>query len=567
MVRKIALGCVLPIVVLGLVGWWWVRRAIATEPQPVRYETVDVGDVEIRVTETGTIEPVKKVEVKSKVAGRIARLLVQEGSRVSVGDLLAEIDPTEINSQAAQVQAQLDGARARLEQARRGVSYQEQQTSTTIKQYEEAVRAAEARLRAAQEESRTQPALSESDIQQAQASLQSARDAQELLEKSTHPQSLVQAQTSLAEAQAAADTARRNLDRQKNLLERGFVSEQVVDAARTELASAEARLEQARKRQELIVEQNRLELANARNRVKEAEAFLARAQAARTTVRVRELDVASAQAALDQARAQLAAARAGIQQNAMRRDEVDQARSAVVQIENQLKEFAVRQGDTNLLAPMSGVVTKRYIEQGELVTSGVSTFSTGTPVLQIADLSRMLVKMTVNEVDVHKIKLGLPVEINIDGARGAVFRGHVRKVAPAALDAGPGGGAQGAGVIRFAVEVEIDKPDIRLRPGMSARCRIIIDRRSGVLRVPVACVQGAGAERTVQLVVTPAGKDGSGEKTEARKIKVGLAGDTHVEVLSGLQRGDKLKPQPFTGPKRQGVEIRMGEDNRRSEER
>ena len=75
------------------------------------------------------------------------------------------------------------------------------------------------------------------------------------------------------------------------------------------------------------------------------------------------------------------------------------------------------------------------------------------------------------------------------------------------------------------------------------------------------------APSAVQLVVTPAGKDGSGEKTEARKIKVGLAGDTHVEVLSGLQRGDKLKPQPFTGPKRQGVEIRMGEDNRRSEER
>ena len=55
--------------------------------------------MEIKVTETGTIEPLKKVEIKSKVAGRITRLLVDEGSRVNAGQVLAEIDPTEINSQ------------------------------------------------------------------------------------------------------------------------------------------------------------------------------------------------------------------------------------------------------------------------------------------------------------------------------------------------------------------------------------------------------------------------------------------------------------------------------------
>src|SRR6185369_478524 len=114
---------------------------------------------------------------------------------------------------------------------------------------------------------------------------------------------------------------------------------------------------------------------------------------------------------------------------------------------------------------MAGVVTKHYVEQGELVTSGGNTFSSGTPVLQIADLSRMLVRMTVNEVDVHRVQAGLPVEITIDGAR---------RVAPAALGSSnasgaPGGEAQassspgGGGVVRFAVEVMVEHPDPRLK--------------------------------------------------------------------------------------------------------
>src|SRR5258706_1124033 len=150
----------------------------------------------------------------------------------------------------------------------------------------------------------------------------------------------------------------------------------------------------------------------------------------------------------------------------MRGDEVREAQATVTQLQNQLEEVQVRQGDTTLKATMAGIVTKRYIERGELVTSAVSSFSSGTPVLQIADLSHMLVKMSVNEVDVQKIHIGLPAEITIDAARGAVVNGHVTRVAPAALGAAtpsqdgqsPGGGGGGNSVVRFAVEISVDRP-------------------------------------------------------------------------------------------------------------
>ncbi len=562
--KLLAVGLLLAFVVGGM--WWGARGLGRAASASGRSEAVDRGDVAVKVTETGTIEPLKKVEVKSKVAGRVARLTVQEGSRVRAGQLLVEIDPTEINSQVEQMRAQLEGANARYRSAARGVGYQAEQTRAAIRQAREALRAAEARLAVAREEYAAQPARTRSDESQAGASLQVALDSLALLKSATHPQALVQARSGYDEAQVGADNAERSLARNQKLLAKGFVSEQVVDTARAELAAARSRRDQAEKRLDLIGEQNRLDIAAAESRVAQARAALERSRADRSAVPIRRQEVVSAQSAVEQARAQLRAALSGTEQDRMRQDSVAEARAAVVQLENQLREVEVRQRDTRLVAPMDGVVTRRYVEEGELVTSGVNSFSAGTPILQIADLSRMLITMSVNEVDVYRIRPGLPVEITVDGARGDLFAGRVRKVAPAALGSGgaggtggmgeqrsSSGGTRGGGVIRFAVEVLVDRPDPRLRPGMSARCTIVIDRRKNVLRVPGSCVEGSGNKATVQ-VVTATTKDGKTINTHTpRAVTTGLRGDSHTEIVSGLRQGERVKPGAYTGPARKEI--------------
>jgi HlyD family secretion protein len=562
MKRKLLLGCLLPLLIVGGLAYVGVRTLTRAASTPTRFNTADRGEVAIKVTETGTIEPLKKVEVKSKVAGRIARLYVLEGYRVRAGQLLAEIDPTEINSQVEQIKAQLDGARARLKQAQTGVTYQKDQTVAGIRQQEEALHAAEARLKVTEEEARAQPAITASDLDQADASLKTAQDNLTLLKNATHPQAVVTAESGYEDARAGADNARRQVDRQQHLFTRGFVSEQAVDAAKTDLAAANARRDQAKKRLDLIEEQNRLEIAGAESRVKEAQAAQSRARANRSILAIKQREVDSARASVQQARVQLKLALQGRQQDKMRLDDEAAARAAVVQLENQLREFEVRQHDTSLVANMDGVVTRRYIEQGELVTSGVSTFSTGTPVLQIADLSKMLVKMSVNEVDVHKIHAGLPVEITIDAARGVIFNGTVRQVAPAAIGpATPGGGegqqgqSNNQGVIRFAVELLVDRPDARLKPGMSAKCAIIIDRRKDVIRVPTDSAEGLGKSGNVQ-VLTQTVKEGKAVDSFAKRpVVVGLRGDSHTEIISGLNVGEKVKPGVYTGPARKELDI------------
>lgn len=561
MKRRLLLGCLLPLIVVVGLGWWGYRRLFTKPPAPVRLASVDRGDVDIKVVETGAIEPLKKVEIKSKVAGRLEKLYVEEGDRVIAGQVLAEIDPTEINSQVDQMRAQLDGARARLAQALKGVEYQQAQTRALVTQAQQAVTSAEARLQSAKKERATQPEIYKSDVAQAEASLAAAQKSLDLLRDATHPQALVQAKSALDEAKAAADQARRNLDRQLSLLQRGFASQQVVDAARSEQAAAEARLAQAQKRMDLVAGQQRMEIAEAEARVKQAKASLERARTGESLISVRGDEVRAAEAALEQARAQLRGALAGRQQDKMREDDVAQARSTVVQVENQLREIQVRQFDTRLVSTMSGVVTKRYVEQGELITSGVSTFSSGTPVLQVADLSRMLIKASVNEVDVQKVRAGLPVEIRIDGAKGVAFTGRVRTVSPSALGGGEAAAAVQRGdgaVIRFAVEIEVDRPDPRLRPGMSARCTVIVQRRPNVLRLPADAVEGEGKDASVQIARQAKANGKVTTRYEKRAIVAGLRGDSFIEIVSGLKVGEKVKPGVFKGPKRKAIDLNFG---------
>ncbi len=567
MKRRWIVGCGLPLAAVVALGWFGIRRLLAPKPPvPERFETVSLGTVDIKVTETGTIEPLKKVEIKSKVAGRVARLLVDAGDRVTAGQLLANIDPTEINSQVAQMRAQLEGAKARLEQSRTGVSFQKSQTVTGISQYEQAVRSSQARLRVAEEENQAQPELSAAEIAQAEAAVRSSEDAIKMLKQSTHPQALVQAESQHRDAEASAQNARRNLARQQTLLQKGFVSQQVVDVATAEVAGAEARLDQAKNRLSTIADQNRIELATADSRLAEMRAGMRRAISNRSLISVRRQDLLAARAAVEQAQAQLRSARAAKLQDSMRVDDVAQAKASVDQIKNQLDEVAVRQTDTRLVASMAGMITRRYMEEGELATSGVSSFSSGTPIVQIADLSKMLVRISVNEVDVHKLRAGLPVEITIDGAKGVVFHGRVRKVAPAAV--GSGGDQQGqggqqqqtGGVVRFAVEVVVDAPDDRLKPGMSAKCTIVIERRENVLRLPNQCIRNMKERTEVDVVTSTMVAGKATHSTKATPVAVGLKGDTFTEIKSGTAVGTRVKPGAFTGPPRKGIDMN-GEAN------
>ncbi len=567
MKRGCLIGGISGVVLIGVLGTLGARRMLAPAPKVERTETVTLGEVEVRVVENGAIEPLRKVDLKSKVGGRIAKLMVDEGAVVHAGQVLATIDPQEVNSQVAALRAQVAGAHARLEAARKGVRLQQQQTVTGIEQLVQALQVAGAHLKQAEAESSVQPGLTEQSIaaaqagvEAAQANLKAQQDSLRLMLEITHPQAIVSAQSAYDEAKAQSDNSQRSLKRQQSLLARGYVSQQVVDSAETDYGVAGARLRDSRERLDRIRQSQSIEEANLRSQiasgasqVRQSEAALAEAKAAvAPLMKLRDLE--SARAAYRQASAQLAAGRAGRANDAIRADEMHASESEVRQLENQLDETLVHQTDTTLVAPMNGSITKRYVEQGELITSAISSFSSGSPVFQIADLATMLIKVNVNEVDISKVSVGTLTEVSSDSARGSLLRAHVRKVAPAAAVSGAGD-TSSQGVVRFPVEVQLDQSDVRLRPGMTARCAIIVSRRKGVLRLPVNCIEGKGNSATVQVVSdTGVGKERH-QTTASRKVSLGLRGDDFVEVVAGLKLGERVRPAHYSGPARQEIDI------------
>ena len=577
MFRKILLGCGLPILLVAIIATVAARRLLKHTPEPERSETVQRGDVEIKVVETGQIEPLRKVDVKSKAGGRILRLFVEEGATIRQGQILATIDPQEINSQVAALRAQLSASQARLAAARTNVGYQQSQTSTGIDQYRQNLAAAKARLQSAQAEAQAQPTLTQESIDIAQSNLDAARaqlkaqqDSLNLMAQSTHPNTVVSAQAAYDQARSQHTNALKNVRRQQQLLTKGFVSQQVVDSAQVDADVAASRMTEAKTRLDRMEQTNNLEetnlrsqIAAAQSQVRQMEAALAQSKST-TLPLTKQRDLESARAAYAQARAQLEQARAGTAQNSMRGSDALAAAAEVQQIQQQLNERLVNQGDTTLVSPMTGVVTKRYAEVGDLIASAISSFSSGTPVYQVADTGTMLVKLNVNEVDIGKVKRGLPAEVTVDASKGAKYDGRIRKVSPASLTDATGSSGTGQSVVRFPVEIQVTPNPNRppLRPGMSARCAIIVARRAKTLRLPVNCVSAFGDKSAVQIVTSVQKNGEMTETTQPRDVVIGLRGDDFVEILSGLREGEKVRPNPYAGPKRKEINVDLSDNKR-----
>src|SRR5439155_1223622 len=135
---------------------------------------------------------------------------------------------------------------------------------------------------------------------------------------------------------------------------------------------------------------------------------------------------------------------------------------------------------SNVVAPMDGTVLTKNVEIGESITSGVSSFNAGTVLFSVADVSKMIVKAGVNEVDIGKIRVGMPVKVTLDAYSKIAFAGRIDRIAPAVrID---------DKVRVFDVEIRLDAQGRELRSGMTANIEVLGEKKDKVLTVPVESV-------------------------------------------------------------------------------
>ena len=212
---------------------------------------------------------------------------------------------------------------------------------------------------------------------------------------------------------------------------------------------------------------------------------------------------------------------------------------------------------SNVVAPMDGTVLTKNAEIGESITSGVSSFNAGTILFTVADVSKMIVKAGVNEVDIGKIRVGMPVKVTLDAYPKISFGGRIDRIAPAVRIEDK--------VHLFDVEIRLDAQGRELRSGMTANIEMIGEKKDKVLTVPVESVfqrddgeivyvkKKLDAKAMAEASKKPKDegkidKDAWKKFFDKRVVVTGLSDNAHVEILKGLKAGEEIALEDPTLP-------------------
>jgi len=238
---------------------------------------------------------------------------------------------------------------------------------------------------------------------------------------------------------------------------------------------------------------------------------------------VAEIDARELEAQLRSAEANLAFASATFErseklfkQQIMTAAEFDRDRAAFESAKATTDQLRTRVGFSKVVAPINGMITEKRVQAGDVVSAQTRLYT-------VADVSTLVTRVQVSELEVSVLKVGDRVPVTVDALGGESFDGRIRRVFPAADST------------TRLVPVEVALPGDsrgRLRPGYSVRATFALDRRDNALLVPSRAVSGPAGARAVFVV--------SGGTISRKSVRVGEDVGGSTEVLDGIVEGDSV---------------------------
>ncbi len=258
---------------------------------------------------------------------------------------------------------------------------------------------------------------------------------------------------------------------------------------------------------------------------------------------------------------------------------LEAARNRVQQLEANLASARHDLNKVTITAPMTGVITRLNVEEGENAIMGTLN-NPGTVLLIIADLGTMEAWVEVDETEVVNVALDQSAKITIDAFPDSSFTGHVTEIGNSPIRTRTGGSQE---AIDFEVKITLDGAMPNIRPGLSAKAEITVADRKQALAVPLGAVTvrdwplkdgdvrryagrrakaQANALKDLGFVPRAAKADTAAEAAVKRKetegvfvlkngfvkfvpVKIGIAGADDFEVLEGLSAGQTVVTGPF----------------------
>ena len=228
---------------------------------------------------------------------------------------------------------------------------------------------------------------------------------------------------------------------------------------------------------------------------------------------------------LIQAESQFQAAKDSIHDITMKENEVELVNTEVIRARIALEEVEERLEETEIFAPITGVIIEKLVEEGQIIASGISNVNGGTALATIADMSRLFIIADIDETDIGSIKIGHKVTITADAFSDRKFKGLVKRIAPQGLVENS--------ITIFKVKIEVlGKGRKILKPMMSANIDIVTEHVENTVFTSRAGIRD-GEQGKFAMVLKE-------DKPEKIAVQTGIRNPIHVQIVSGLIPGDQV---------------------------
>jgi len=474
-----AVAIVLAVVVIAVVAFREVE-AVGADPDVPSFAVVR-GPLTIGIDVSGTLKAQDMVVIKNEVEGRRTVIsLVEEGKTVKKGDLLVELDSSDLEDQ--------------------------------LVNQEIAVRSAQTAYVSAQENLAVGQNQAQADIELAELTLQFAKQDLEkyIAEEGEYQTQLTDAKSQIAVKEEAAQQAKDRYEWSRKLYEEKYISETELKADELAWRRAEMDVTLAKNNLKLLQEFTyKRQLAQLQSDVKQAEMALERTKRkAKANVILLEAELLAAQ------------------------EKLERQKTLLDRIKENIK-------NTKIYAPTDGIVVYATSTRGGGWRGNQQPLDVGQEVYERQELihlptsKKVKAEVKVHESSLAKVHEGLPAIITVDSVKDRTFTGRVSKIAvlPDATMAW-----LNPDLKVYNTEIEIDGDGESLRPGMSCRARIVIAEYKDVLYIPVQAVIRKGNKTVVYVL--------KGKRMEERKVQIGLDNNVHVHIVKGLEEGERVVLNP-----------------------
>ena len=195
--------------------------------------------------------------------------------------------------------------------------------------------------------------------------------------------------------------------------------------------------------------------------------------------------------------------------------------------------------NTNVRATVSGTILEIPVEEGDQVIQA-NTFNAGTIIATIADLNKMIFEGQVDEGEVGKLSVNMPLIVTLGAIEGKEYNAKLRLIAPKGTEVG--------GAIQFKIEGDVYLDDeYVVRAGYSANASIVAEKKVDVLAISEALLQYDNKTKKPYVEI-----ETSSQKFERKDVKLGISDGVNAELLSGVSKTDKIKVWNRTEPDKRG---------------